>query len=424
MNKEKVIIVTFCTIAIFFAGAVKLLPTIYYNLGQKDFKQQQYIKAYKNFQKAYKLNDQNKDYRYFYVQTLSKLQPTLKVQKEVFALASSKEKDSAQQVAESLVSKWHDNIIQNIGNNYIEQTPINNKIIRWDKFPLKVSIEINDNVPSYYRESIFKALEEWQRSVPFVKFTIQNTPKNSEITIKIDPMPNDMCSGDNCQFIAGFTTPDYKNNHLKKMDIVLYSKDPKGNFFSDKEVYNTTIHELGHALGIMGHSYSIGDLMYMSGSFYTPANTSFQYLSSKDINTIKLLYKLIPDITNNPNLDTKGLIYAPVVLGTSEQISKRKLEEAKNYIKNAPELAGGYIDLGIAYSELNKNEEAIKAMETAYKLSKTDEEKFMSLFNLAIIHLADKNTNKALEYAQQAQSISDTEDVRELITNINHFKNK
>ena len=80
---------------------------------------------------------------------------------------------------------------------------------------------------------------------------------------------------------------------------------------------------------------------------------------------------MAPTITNTSQKDLKkkGLIYAPVVLGTSNQISLRKLKEAQNYIKNAPDIAGGYIDLGIAYAELNKYSEAIKALKKHINLS-------------------------------------------------------
>ena len=212
------------------------------------------------------------------------------------------------------------------------------------------------------------------------------------------------------------------------MKIVLYTNDPNGNFFSDKELYNTILHEIGHALGIMGHSYSTEDLMYMSTnentSFYAPYRSSFQYLSSKDINTIRLLYKLVPTITNTPQKDlkTKGLVYAPIVLGTSNQISLRKLKEAQNYIKNAPDLAGGYIDMGIAYAELNRNAEAIRAMKKAYSLAKSDEEKFMICFNLSVILLNINKLDSALSYAEEAQQITDNEDIKELISNIKHAK--
>lgn len=209
------------------------------------------------------------------------------------------------------------------------------------------------------------------------------------------------------------------------MTIVLYAKDPHGNFFSDKELYNTALHEIGHALGIMGHSYSSEDLMYMSSdnsSFYTPYRSSFQYLSSQDINTIKLLYKLIPTITNSEKINTKGLVYAPIILGTSKDISSRKLKEAQNYVKQAPDMSGGYVDMGIAYAELNKTNDAIKAMQKAYELSKTDNERYTSLYNLSAIYMNAGELEKALTYANEAKKIMNTDEIKDLITNINHAK--
>lgn len=416
MNRDRALVVVICAAAILFAAYIKISPKIYFNYGQKLLQKQEYVKAYKSFKKAYNFDKKNKDYKYYYTQTLTKLKPTLKVQKEIFKIASSTESDSAQQLAKDKIGEWRNIVLYNIGDNYIEQAPINNQIIRWEKFPLKVAIEVDNNVPAYYRQSILKAMEQWQISVPFVKFTLEN--KQADIIIKVLPMPENICDEKECKYVAGFTVPDYKGNHLKKMTITLYSKDPKGNFFSDKEIYNTTVHELGHALGIMGHSYSIGDLMYM-GTFYSPVNASFQYLSTKDINTITLLYKLIPDITNNPQLKTKGLVYAPIILGTSEQISERKLKEAQNYIKTAPDISNGYIDLGVAYSELGKQNEAIKAFETAFNLSKTDEEKYIASYNLAVAYMNSKNPKQAMKFAKMAQNYSNTEDVQELIMNIN-----
>ena len=52
--------------------------------------------------KVYK--ELNKDYRYFYVKTLTHLKPTLTVQKEIFEVASSSQKDSAQQIADRTIT--------------------------------------------------------------------------------------------------------------------------------------------------------------------------------------------------------------------------------------------------------------------------------------------------------------------------------
>lgn len=429
MNKDRKLTVIICSIAILFAIGVKSAPVYFFNQGKIALNKQDYVKAHKNLKNAYIFNKNNKNYRYYYVQSLLNLSPTITIQKEMFEIASSSHNDSAQDLAENKVAEWRNNVMRNIGDNYIEQAPMDKGIIRWDseKFPLKIAVIDNSGIeiPAYYNEEIYKAFNQWEISTQFLKFATTQNQKDANIIVKIKPLPNDVCQGDTCRYVVGYTTPDYKGQILNKMTIILYSKDPNGNFFSDKELYNTILHEIGHALGIMGHSYSSDDLMYMSSennTFYSPYHSSFQYLSSKDINTIKLLYKLIPTITNSEKINTKGLVYAPIILGTSKDISSRKLREAQNYVKKAPDIASGYIDMGIAYAELNKTSDAIKAMQKAYELSKTDNEKYMSLYNISAIYMNSGDLDKALTYANEAEKIMSTEEIKDLITNINHAK--
>lgn len=428
MSSDRKLTVIICAIAILFAIAVKSAPVFYFNTGKTALKKQDYVKAHKNLKKAYNFNKNNKDYRYYYVQTLLNLSPTLTVQKELFEIASSSNNDSAQNLAENKVSEWRNNVMRTIGDNYIEQAPMDKGIMRWDseKFPLNIAIYDNSgiDIPPYYKEEIQKAFAQWQSSTQFIQF--KNVDKNADITVSIQPLPSDVCSENTCRYVVGYTVPDIKGKTLHKITIVLYAKDPYGNFFSDKELYNTILHEIGHALGIMGHSYSSEDLMYMAAqgneNFYSPYRSSFQYLSSKDINTIKLLYKLIPDITNSEKFNAKGLIYPPIILGTSSQISQRKLTEAQYYVKNAPDLANGYIDMGIAYTELNKSKEAVKAFNKALELSKNNDEKYLVLYNLAVLKLKLRQYESSIKYALKAKEISDNEEIRDLISNINHSK--
>lgn len=429
-NTHRLITVLICLLAIIFGLIVKISPSFYYKKGLKFYNNQNYVKAYTYLKKAYELEPKNKDYRYYYVKNLCNLTPTISVQKEVFEIASGNELDSAQNIADAQVTKWRNTIFNTIGDNYIEQVPFDRGILRWDKnkFPLKFYIETTtkSNFPDYYNTQILTAIAQWQTSSGFIQFVQINNKKDADIVIKIADLPKNNCKEQGCKYVVGFTIPEIKGNLLKKSTITLYEKDPYGNFYSDKEIFNTVLHELGHALGIMGHSYSTGDLMYMetdtSTNFYTPYRSSFQYLSSKDINTLKLLYLLLPQITNTPKKDfnTKDLIYAPIVLGTSAEISSRKLEEAKNYIKNAPELSGGYVDLGVAYAELNKTADAVKAMKKAYSLAKTDNEKYLVCYNLSAIYVNSKHFKEALKYAKEAQAISNTEEIQDLITNIEH----
>jgi hypothetical protein len=62
---------------------------------------------------------------------------------------------------------------------------------------------------------------------------------------------------------------------------------------------------------------------------------------------MKLLYKIKPQITNIKK--PKGEYSINVVLGSAEEINNEKKEEALTYIKNAPELPSGYIDLAENY---------------------------------------------------------------------------
>lgn len=407
----------------------KATPAVLLGFGKADLKKQNYVSATKKLEKAYSLDKTNKDIRYYYVQALVNIKPTIKVQKEIFEIANGEIKDSASLLAQDKISDWKNNIFYNIGDNYIEQAPYEKGIIRWDeaKFPLKINItdESNQNIPSYYESEILNAFNQWSQSVNILKFTTVEKTSNADIEVKIVPIPSNICSEEPCKYVVGYTNPIIQGNILKKMVITLYATDPNGNYFSDKELYNTILHEGGHALGIMGHSYSSEDLMYMTTdntNYYTPYRSSFQYLSSKDINTMKLLYKIKPTISNtNPNkLISSNLVYAPIILGTTEEITNRKLEEAKRYVEQAPDIYGGYVDLAVAYAELNKKKEAVKSLEKALELTKSNTEKYIVLYNLAVVYMNSNDLDKSLMYAKQAKNIQNTEEIQELIMNINH----
>ena len=129
----------------------------------------------------------------------------------------------------------------------------------------------------------------------------------------------------------------------------------------------------------------------------------------------------MPDITNSDDLGSEYISY--LVLGNDEEVNISKAREAKNYIYHAPTLPSGYIDLGIAYAELNKPGEAMRAMRKAYELSKSDNEKFLSAYNLAVMYMNSGHLEKAENMANEAKNISYNEDVKELLLNIKHTKN-
>lgn len=427
-NKNKQFGVGFWITLFILSLLVINIPNFIFIAGKKCLDKQDNVSAYKLLKKAYFFKPKNKDVRYYYVKSMTKLKPIEQIQTEMFKFSQGTENDPAKQLADLEVNYWKNNVINSIGRNYIEQAPFDRNIVRWDPetFPLKVKIDVPISTPEYYKDEIEKAFVEWEKRTEFIEFELSND-KDAQIFIKFEPLPEDICTDGVCKYVVAYTTPDIKGNKLRSMTITMYDTDANGNYFSDKEIYNTVLHEIGHALGIMGHSYSSDDLMFMSTRpefNITRYRSDFQFISEEDLNTIKLLYKLIPNISNShvSKMNKDGLIYAPVILGNEKDIGNRKIKEAKNYIQSAPELPGGYIDLGVAYADIGKYTEAISALREGLSHAKTDNDKYIIYYNIAVVHLNNNKLDEAETYLRLARDIDDNADIEELMTNINHAR--
>ena len=73
--------------------------------------------------------------------------------------------------------------------------------------------------------------------------------------------------------------------YLSKTKVLVAKKDPGGFIQTDSQMFKVAIHEIGHAIGILGHSNSINDIMY-----YSTASTKNTSPSLRDIDTVNKLY--------------------------------------------------------------------------------------------------------------------------------------
>jgi tetratricopeptide (TPR) repeat protein len=424
--KKFLIIFLLILITFFVFIFVKIMPDVLTVKGKTAYQNKNYSKAYSVLKWAFFLNPKHQDARYYYIKTLIKLPATLHIQKEIYNISQINLADSANLIADMKISDWKKRILHNCGNNYIKQVPLNNKILRWDiqKFPIKVYITQTDLAPKYYLNKIKKAFLQWQVSTKrLINFQFTDNEKNADIIVNIK-LSDDIkkCREKICKYSVAYTIPTISNNSLRKMNITFYALNQYNKPFSEKEIYYTALHEIGHALGIMGHSYNQHDIMHMEITHQINEENNMQSISFNDLNTVKLLYNLMPDITNTPlnKFNDSSLIFAPIILGSDKQINSEKILEAQHYIKSAPNISNGYIDLALAYAAEKQYNQAIEALNKALSFSSNNFEKSIVFYNFAVLYLNIKDFNKALEYAYSSQKEQDSADIEGLIALINY----
>ena len=415
MNK-KILFICFVIVAIFIT--IVILPKALSAKGKKCYKNGNMACAISCFKNAHMLMPMDLHYEYYLTKSLTKVKPTYKIQKELYNLSQKARGTNAKNLAANTLSYWKSSLIGKIGNNYIEQAPTDDDIVHWNKnsFPLNVYIHKETNIPEYYEFAISKALSLWTRSINFVNFKYTDTKSNAQIIIDIKPIPQDLCVNGVCKYVTAYTTPAISMKQLKSMTITLYDKDPTGNYYSENAMFKTVAHELGHALGIMGHSYNPSDMMYSTQHSATESDYSRSnrgILSANDINTLLLLYTLEPTVTDKPTEGSK-LVYAPVILGSKDEMINRKITEAQNYIQRSPHLSTGYVELASAYLKKGKPKAAEENLLKALNYTKTSEETYMIYYNLAVVSCIEKQFNKAQTYVDKAKQIKNSPELSEI----------
>ena len=394
-----------------------------YNKAKALYDQKQYEQSLPYFERSLFADSKGILSRFYYVLALSKAKPKFSIQKKLFEISNSNIDDEASKVAKTQVRAVRRSLLSGLEPNYIYNATYGNDILRWDirSFPLKVYIDKLGSVPSYYIDAIEQAMALWVRNTNFVKFERIQDEKSADIIVTFKDIDKNQCENGVCKYVVAYTEPSISgNNLLKRMNLTFYRTNPLNQGFSREVIYNTAIHEFGHTLGIMGHSDNPMDLMYsLKNDDFSPWYGAFrQGLSMRDLNTLVLLYRLEPTISNVENLASESFYYSPLILGNNDVILQKKLIELKKYIDSYPEIAAGYINISAVYADMGDIEASLSALSKAEKYAKTQDEQYLVAYNRAITYYNLQKFDTALEYANLAKSIKDTQGVQELIHEI------
>jgi predicted Zn-dependent protease len=189
----------------------------------------------------------------------------------------------------STLAKWQAPIA--VGDYFTEIKPTSVGYLIWSEFPIKIYIEHSTNINEPFQlwaKAVGKAVEEWNSYLPLVR--VKELELADIIIWRSRPSLKAKINRETGLFDiapARFAQTRYE---LYKKSIgvprlfhrMIVQISPSQNPVA---ITAATRHELGHALGIWGHSSLPTDVMYFS-----KLSTS-AFISPRDINTLKKIYQ-------------------------------------------------------------------------------------------------------------------------------------
>lgn len=400
-------------------GISRNLDKVFSFQANRCFEKNQLSCAQNYYEKAFDLGLHKLEDRERYVNSIINEPLDIKSQEKLLKFQKYPISDSVNIKVKYFLNDLKQEIHKSYPKNYITPAVYNQKIIRWGKLPITYSFVNDQNVPEYFKQEITKAFMEWEKST---SHAVMFAEEEQNPNIVINFMLHNPADEDDKKYVVAYTVPQINTNELEKMTINFYLKDPQEEYFSKNQVYNTALHEIVHAIGFMGHSSQKDHIMYITKDTKSIINDTRETLSRPDINTVKLLYSIKPDITNSTEL--VGDYLPSLVLGDEEEVTSAKIREAKNYIKKAPYLPAGYIDLAEGYVSIQEYPKAIKSLEKALRLADSDEIKKMVYYNLAITYFYIDHLELSKNYLEKAMEIQDGEEMHYLLAEIYSKSNK
>lgn len=172
-------------------------------------------------------------------------------------------------------------IRHDIGDYFVEL----DKVAVW-KNPRTLKVYISDDFNK--KQLLYKAFAKWDDSLDnMVNFYYTNDVSEANITAKAvrrEALSEAKRIGETyTSYTYRVDRPEIK--YINKADVSVAVNFNQDVLLEDEEFYSVALHEIGHALGILSHSPSMGDAMYPSTDSYANAR-----VSKRDVNTVKRLY--------------------------------------------------------------------------------------------------------------------------------------
>lgn len=298
-----------------------------------------------------------------------------------------------------------------VGKNYLDAVVSSGKLERWNprSFPLKVYIEQRPGIPPEYIEEVKNAFSTWQNGTRgFVSFVYTSSPTDADYKCIFSDLKNRNCDEKGAGVAAYQYFTYNQDGNIQYSVVTLSPYTCSGQKWPRDYFYSTALHEIGHGLGLKGHSTDTEDLMYPVG-----LSAERSKISEADMNTLRAIYSIIPDVTDAPftEEDKKGLITSADFWGESDsQRAEFTIQQLQENIRITPDNPNLYIALAEAYKKKGSYNLAVQAYSESLKRIDNPETASGVLFEAASMYIelgkldsADKCLNKILTYGKKRE---------------------
>ena len=186
------------------------------------------------------------------------------------------------------------------GDYFANIHSLNGRAARWSKFPVR--LHLPQASPEAWEKNLNAAVKKWNQCIP-LNVVPQGESADIDVTWVNHLTPR----------LLGITRVVITQG---RMHVQIFMLRPT--FYlpevPERALLTAFLHELGHGMGLLGHSDEPGDLMYpmefVPGSKFSSKLSS---IGARDINTLKKVYEL-------PGIDSGYSAPAPMEWGNSATI--------------------------------------------------------------------------------------------------------